>query len=255
MDDLPLSACWTLPDHVDRAARQWPDTEALVFGSERLTFAGFAEHTRAIARGLVALGVSPGQKVGVFMENVPDMLTAIYGAARTGAVPMPINGRFKARELRYVIGHADVAVLIASGAYAELVAEALAGPDAPAPDHIVVHGGDPDGGFTWGDLLDGGRAVADVEVELRQRRIAVRDIAMLMYTSGTTANPKGCLISTSRSSEPDGSSASSGSRRATAIASGIRCRCSTSPRSSRSTAVSRQAPRTSEWCTSTRAKR
>ena len=194
MDELPLSACWTLPDHVDRAAQQWPDTEALVFGSDRLTFAEFAEQTRAIARGLVALGVSPGQKVGVFMENVPDMLTAIYGAARTGAVPMPINGRFKARELRYVIGHADVAVLIASDTYAELVAEALAGPDAPAPDHIVVHGGDPDGGLTWAALIDGAGAAADGEVELRQRRIAVRDIAMLMYTSGTTAKPKGCLL-------------------------------------------------------------
>jgi len=195
MEELPVSACWTLPDHVDRAARRWPDTEALVFGSERLTFAEFAEQTRAVARGLVALGVSPGQKVGVFMENVPDMVTAIYGAARAGAVPIPINGRFKARELRYVIGHADVAVLIASDAYRELVAEALDGADAPAPRHIVVHGSGPDGGLTWVDMLDRGRTVADGEIELRQRRLAVRDTAMLMYTSGTTANPKGCLIS------------------------------------------------------------
>ena len=99
MDDLPLSACWTLPDHVDRAARQWPDTEALVFGSERLTFAEFAEHTRAIARGLVALGVAPGQKVGVFMQQRPRHAGRDLRRARTGAVPVPINGRFKAREL------------------------------------------------------------------------------------------------------------------------------------------------------------
>ena len=51
-----------------------------------------------------SLDVSAGQKVGVFMQNVPDMLAAMYGAARTGAIPVPINGRFKARELRYVIG-------------------------------------------------------------------------------------------------------------------------------------------------------
>jgi fatty-acyl-CoA synthase len=199
MDELPLSACWTLPDHVDRAAHRWPDTEALVFGSERLTFAGFADRTRAVARGLLALGVSPGQKVGVFMLGVPDMLVAIYGAARTGAVPVPINARFKARELRFVISHADVAVLIASGAYGELVAEALAGADAPALRHVVVHDGEDPGGLGdsvgWADMLDRGGAVSDDDVQALQRRVAVRDPAMLMYTSGTTANPKGCLIS------------------------------------------------------------
>jgi fatty-acyl-CoA synthase len=195
MEELPISACWTLADHVDRAAQRWPDTEALVFGEERLTFAGFAEHTRAVARGLVALDVSPGQKVGVFMDNVPDMLGAIYGAARAGAVPVPINGRFKARELRYVIGHADVAVLVASSGYGDLVRDALEEAGGPAPARRVVHGGDPGAGLSWADMLAGGDAVADTEVERRQRRIAVRDPAMLMYTSGTTANPKGCLIS------------------------------------------------------------
>ena len=166
-----------------------------MFGEDRFTFAEFAEHTRGIARGLVALGVSPGQKVGLFMQNVPDMLAAIYGTARTGAVPIPINARFKARELRYVIGHADVAVLITSAAYADLVREALDGDDAPEPPHVVVHGGDPAGALGWADMLARGVAVADDEIVLREQRLAVRDPAMLMYTSGTTAHPKGCLIS------------------------------------------------------------
>ncbi|HUA69813.1 MAG TPA: AMP-binding protein [Solirubrobacteraceae bacterium] len=195
MDELPLSACWTLPDHVDRAAQRWPDTEALVFGDERLTFAGFAEHTRAIARGLLALGVTPGQKVGVFMLGVPDMLAAIYGAGRIGAVAVPINGRFKARELRYVVSHADVDVLVASAAYVDLVQEALGDRDARAPRHIVIHGGEPGSGFGWTEMLEAGRSVDQREVAELQQRIAVRDTAMLMYTSGTTANPKGCLIS------------------------------------------------------------
>ena len=195
MEELPISACWTLPDHVDRAAQRWPDSEALVFGEERLTFAGFAERTRAIARGLVAFGVSPGQKVGVFMHNVPDMLAAIYGAARTGAVPVPINARFKARELRYVTAHADVAVLIASSGYGDLVEEALDEARAAAPARRVVHGGDPGAALSWADMLASGDAVADAEIDRLQRRLAARDPAMLMYTSGTTANPKGCLIS------------------------------------------------------------
>ncbi len=195
MEELPLSACWTLPDHVDRAARHWPDTEALVFGSERLTFAQFAEHTRRVARGLLALGVTPGQRVGVFMQNVPDMLVAIYGAARTGAMAVPINGRFKARELGYVVSHAGVEVLVASAAYGDLVQEALGDSGAPALRHLVIHGAEPGAGLGWTDMLEGGRSVDQRELDQRQQRIAVRDTALLMYTSGTTANPKGCLIS------------------------------------------------------------
>ena len=194
MDDAPPSACWTLSDHVDRAARRWPTTEALVFGDERLTFAAFAEHTREVAAGLAALGVEPGHKVGVFMQNVPDMLAAIYGAARAGAVPVPINGRFKARELRYVVAHADLTVLIASDASAEIVHAALDGPAAPAP-RVVVHGDDPGAAVAWADMLERGRGVSPHDIESIQERIAVRDPAMLMYTSGTTSNPKGCLIS------------------------------------------------------------
>ncbi len=74
MDELPVSACWTLPDHVERAARRWPDAELLVFGAERVSFAQFDERTRAFARGLIALGVGPGERVGIFMRNLPDML-------------------------------------------------------------------------------------------------------------------------------------------------------------------------------------
>jgi fatty-acyl-CoA synthase len=128
------------------------------------------------------------------MRNVPDMLVAIYGTTRTGAVPVPINGRFKARELRFVVSHADITVLITSGSYGELVAEALAGADAPALRHVVVHDGGGDH-LSWTDMLDQGAAASDDDVAALQRRIAVRDPAMLMYTSGTTANPKGCLIS------------------------------------------------------------
>ncbi len=192
MDGLPLSTCWTLPDHVDQAARRWPETEALVFGEERITFAGFRERTRALARGLLGLGVAAGDRVGVLMENVPDMLVAIYGTTRIGAVPVPINGRFKGRELHYVIGHAEIEVLLASASYAALLDEVAQMPDAPVLRHTVLQGGGTDG-LTWEAMLAAG-AAPDAELDRLQMRVAVRDPAILMYTSGTTANPKGCLI-------------------------------------------------------------
>jgi fatty-acyl-CoA synthase len=151
-----LSACWTLSDHVDRAAQRWPDTEALAWPDERLTFAEFAVRTRAFAHALLERGVEPGEKVGILMRNTPGMLVAIYGAARCGAVPVPINGRFKEREVAYVTEHAEIRLLVTE--------EFSAGGD-------------------------------DAVLATLQERIAVRDPALLMYTSGTTSHPKGCLIS------------------------------------------------------------
>ncbi len=190
-----VSACRTLPDHVDRAAARWPDAELLVFGEQRLSFAEFAQRTRAVARGLRALGVAPGETVGIFMRNVPEMLVALYAAPRVGAIAVPVNGRFKARELAYVLGHAECAALIASDVYAPILAEALTAHGTWRPREVIVAGEAVAGATPWQELLAAGAAVDPAEIDALSLRLAVRDPAMVMYTSGTTAKPKGCLIS------------------------------------------------------------
>jgi fatty-acyl-CoA synthase len=137
-----------VPELVDRAASKWPDTEALVWPDERLTFGEFAARTRACARALHAEGVRPGDRVGVLMPNRPGMLVVIYGAMRLGAIPVPINSRYKEREVAYVVEHAGMKLVVREEPSAD-------GEDVNAP----------------------------------------RDPAMIMYTSGTTSHPKGCLIS------------------------------------------------------------
>ncbi|WP_053227285.1 class I adenylate-forming enzyme family protein [Solirubrobacter soli] len=182
MGRLPLSACWTLPDHVDQAAERWPDLEALVYGDDRATFAGFAERTLTFAAALQARGIVHGDRVGVLMGNLLDTLVAIYGTSRLGAIPVPINNRFRATELEHVFGHSGMKLLITAAG--TLHAEARkASDDLPA----VVHG-EP----SWDAFLVGAGDVPNVLA--RQRRVAVADVAMLMYTSGTTAHPKGCRL-------------------------------------------------------------
>jgi fatty-acyl-CoA synthase len=210
---LPASACWTLPDHVDQAAERWPETEAVVIGDRRLTFAQFAAETLRFARALRALGVGPGDTVGILMPECADTLVAIYGASRLGAIPVPINARLRARELAYVVPHADVKVLVTSvgtshptGFVEELYAalpslegqdrDRLAVAEAPELRRIVLHGGAtrPEM-LSWEAMLAGAETVAPEEVLAMQRRVAISDCAMLMYTSGTTSHPKGCRLS------------------------------------------------------------
>lgn len=203
----------TLGDLVDRTGEWRGDHEALVFPDVRVTYRQLAGRIDDFARSLRALGVGPGDKVGLLLPNCLDYVLALLGAAKLGAVPVPVNGRFKAHELGHVFEHADIRVLfVASGPagsprYPDMVAEmfpALAAQDArelrlddvPELRQIVNVGvGDDHPGLLGRAQFDElAGAIDPTEVRALQQRVRIRDVALLMYTSGTTSRPKGCLL-------------------------------------------------------------
>lgn len=203
-------SCTTLADHVDRAADRWQH-DVLVMPGSRYGFGDFAEATLRMARRLRGLGVAPAAKVGILMENRPEFLEVLIGAARLGAVPVPINSRYRTVELRHVLANADVEVLVTSTSseadYADRLVQAfpelrdaspgrLRIPSAPELRHVVALGHTAGGGLlSEEDLADAGSAVRDDEIRELQQRVRIRDTAVIMYTSGTTAAPKGCMLS------------------------------------------------------------
>jgi fatty-acyl-CoA synthase len=145
------------------------------------------------------------------MPNTLDFVTALVGALKLGTIVVPLNGRFKSAELGHVIAHADLRVLLtargpAAGTdYPALIAEvlpdlatgdparlALAG--APLLQHVVHLDGEGPGFLPRATFEAGAATVDEAELRRLQQRVRVRDVAMLMYTSGTTAQPKGCLL-------------------------------------------------------------
>ncbi|HUA69794.1 MAG TPA: AMP-binding protein [Solirubrobacteraceae bacterium] len=197
---------------LDRAAERSPDHDAVVFPDTRRTYGELSEATDAIARSFAGLGIRRGDKVGILMPNRLEFVLAFIGAAKLGAIPVPINARFKAYELGHVISHADVRLLLTCAGpagtadYPAILQEVFpalteqADPwrlelaAAPELRQIVDIDADRPGFLARGDLEGAGAQIGFGEVEAMQSRVRIRDIAMLMYTSGTSARPKGCLL-------------------------------------------------------------
>src|SRR6478736_4732136 len=113
-DVHPWGEAITLGDLLERAAHATPDADAVVFVEERWTYAQAVQRARTFARALIGLGVGPGDRVGVLMANSPDQIAAIFAIALAGATVVPINTRYRAVELPFVVADAGVRVIITS---------------------------------------------------------------------------------------------------------------------------------------------
>src|SRR2546423_9852999 len=128
-----LELC-TLGDLLVRGSEHHPEREALVLPGVRRSYRELADRATEVARSLTAMGVTRGDRVGLFMPNGAEFIEVLFGILFTGAVAVPVNARFTARELSHVARDADLRVLLASDApgeprtRADVIAQAL-GPD------------------------------------------------------------------------------------------------------------------------------
>jgi fatty-acyl-CoA synthase len=193
----------TIGDLLLRQAERTPDADALIFPDERVSYAELAARARRIARGLIGAGLQPGDRVGYLMANSPETVAALYGIALAGGVIVPINTRYRARELPFVIGNAQLSMILTSDRiddYVDLLAlleEAL--PDLEDASHlrsIVVLGtrrtADSIDEASFYELAD---RVSDAELDHRRLRIRVGSLGVLLFTSGTTSQPRACCLS------------------------------------------------------------
>ncbi len=163
-----------------------PEAPFLFWGDAVQTFREFDAAANRAAHGLRALGIGRGDKVSILMGNCPEFLHALFGIAKLGAVLVPVNTALKADEVQYIIAHSDARILIAGAAQADL-AQAVR-PQCPALDRLLVLGEQiPAGCESFAGLQTGDAAAPPGGP-------APDDLAAILYTSGTTARPKGVLL-------------------------------------------------------------
>lgn len=159
----------------------------------RQSYGALARDILALQSGLMGLGIGPGERVAVLLSSVPEWILYMFAVTRIGAVFLPVNPRFGSHELDYVLRHSGAAALVSMGAYAGRDYAALVGEVAgaaleklPALRHVLGLRSAPHArAVMTEDLLARGRGQAPADAA------GPDDAAILFYTSGTTAFPKG----------------------------------------------------------------
>lgn len=172
---------------LDIAAHRKPRTTAIIFGKHRITYQGFRDRVLRLMTGLSHLGVGKGDRVATFTWNRPEMMEVHLAALRLGALFTPLNFRLREEELAYVLGDSAPSVLVTDTRCADTLGRVVE--DYLSPERVFCTGGATGRGFPpYERLLEG-------QTPFRGRvNIQAADPCQLLYTSGTTARPKGVVL-------------------------------------------------------------
>ena len=201
----------TLGALIDEMAAARPDAEAVVFRGERLTYAALRDRADTLARALLALGVRKDDRVAVLLPNRTEWLVAAVAAAKLGALTVALSTFSTAREVGWTLEHAQPRVIVTMEAFrgheylrairdvcpelAHFAPGALHSERLPELRAVIgVDSRRHDGVYAWADALDRACDVRPAALASAQAAVSDADVCFILYTSGSTATPKGVML-------------------------------------------------------------
>ena len=211
--DYPLHSEKTIGRYFRDQVAVDPDHEFVVYPDRALrwTYKEFDERTDNLARGLLAIGLRPGDHLGVWARNIPDWLTFMYATAKIGVVMVTVNPIYKSHELDYVLKQSDMKALCVIDAYRDvdylqiirdLVPESLTqqrgyldSENYPCLKNLIYMGPEKHRGFySVPELVLLGQNVPEDALAEAEAHFDNNSVVMMQYTSGTTGFPKGVML-------------------------------------------------------------
>jgi fatty-acyl-CoA synthase len=184
----------TIGANLARTIERFGDQEALVSCAQgtRYTYAELGEAVDELARGLMATGLEPGERVGIWSPNCAEWTLVQYATAKLGVILVNINPAYRTSELGYALGQSGCRMLISApefktSDYRAMVAEVR--DELPDMQSVIFLGGED-----WSALLARASEVSDSELRERAGSLRPEDPINLQYTSGTTGFPKGATL-------------------------------------------------------------
>ena len=204
----------TLGDQLEHWATETPDHEFMVYPDRnlRFTYREFDERVNNLAKGLLYIGLVPGDKLGIWANNVPDWMTFMFATAKIGVVLVTINTNYKLHELEYLVKNSDLQTLCIINGFRdsdyvkmvnELVPELkscergyLESEKFPFLKNVIFIGPEKHRGmYNTAELILLGSQLDDDLLNSTKKLVTPHDVVNMQYTSGTTGFPKGVMLS------------------------------------------------------------
>ncbi|MBM4331377.1 MAG: long-chain fatty acid--CoA ligase [Deltaproteobacteria bacterium] len=173
---------------LEENARKFPNKEAVIFEDRRLTYKRMEERVDALAKGLQQLGLKKGDTVAILILNCLEYFEITFAVNKLGGVWLPLNFRLAGAEVSYILNHSEAKMLICEKEF-EPIIRGIQNDITGVQKFIAVGPEIPSGWESYDRLVE-----ANKGAKVDHAMVELDDLHRLMYTSGTTAHPKGVMI-------------------------------------------------------------